>query len=438
MYNKDLMKYVHSFLVVFFIFNFFFLQKKVVFAATVAELQSQIQAKQQESLRLEAENIKLQIQIAETNKEARTLQNAVRVLDTTSKKLSNDISATQNNIGSTELVIEKTTLDITSTESRIEKNKLAIAQALQSIRVNNDKSFIEALLQYETINELWSSVESLGQFQASLKNFSDDLRGLKTNLETQKEEKEQKKQELEVLKTDLVDRNSVIAQNKAAKAKLLTQTKNQEADYKKLLAANIELGRKFQQELFQFESDLKIQIDTSKLPTEQSSSFTWPLSRTVITQRFGRTSDSGRLYVSGTHNGVDFGTSVGSQVKTVGVGVVSGVGNTDDQPGCFSYGRWILIKHPNGLSSLYAHLSASRVTVGDPVTSGQVIGLSGGQPGASGSGFSTGPHLHLGIFATQGVSVQRFSRSNFCKQVSIPIAATNAYLDPLVYLPPLN
>jgi len=432
------MKYVHSFLTALFIFCLLLSPRNVVFAATVAELQAQIQAKQQESARLEAENTKLQVQIAETNKEARTLQNAVKVLDTTSKKLSNDISATQNNIGSTELVIEKTSLDIISTESQIEQNKRAIAQALQNMRVSNDKSFIEALLQYENINELWSSIESLGQFQASLKNASDDLRGLKTNLETQKGEKEQRKQELEVLKIDLVDRNSVIAQNKTAKTKLLTQTKNQEADYKKLLAANIELGKKFQQELFQFESDLRVQIDTSKLPTEQSAAFNWPLSKIVLTQRFGRTSDSGRLYVSGTHNGVDFGTPVGSQIKTVGAGVVSGLGNTDDQPGCFSYGRWILIKHANGLSSLYAHLSAARVTVGDSVTTGQVIGLSGGQPGASGSGYSTGPHLHLGIFATQGVSVQRFTRSNFCKEVSIPIAATNAYLDPLVYLSPLN
>jgi len=432
------MKYVHSFLTALFIFCLLLSPRNVVFAATVAELQAQIQAKQQESARLEAENTKLQVQIAETNKEARTLQNAVKVLDTTSKKLSNDISATQNNIGSTELVIEKTSLDIISTESQIEQNKRAIAQALQNMRVSNDKSFIEALLQYENINELWSSIESLGQFQASLKNASDDLRGLKTNLETQKGEKEQRKKELENLKVDLVDRNSVIAQNKTAKAKLLTQTKNQEADYKKLLAANIELGKKFQQELFQFESDLRVQIDTSKLPTEQSAAFNWPLSKIVLTQRFGRTSDSGRLYVSGTHNGVDFGTPVGSQIKTVGAGVVSGLGNTDDQPGCFSYGRWILIKHANGLSSLYAHLSAARVTVGDSVTTGQVIGLSGGQPGASGSGYSTGPHLHLGIFATQGVSVQRFTRSNFCKDVSIPIAATNAYLDPLVYLSPLN
>lgn len=432
------MKRIHSLLIVFFIFSFLFLPGKVIFAATVAELQAQIQAKQLEKLRLEAENIKLQSQISETNKQAQTLQNAVKVLDTTSKKLSNDISVTQNNIGSTELVIQKTDLDITSTESRIEQNKHAIAQAIQSVRDNNDKSFIEALLQYKNINELWSSIESLGQFQISLKNASDELRGLKTNLEIQKGEKEQKKVELENLKVDLVDRNSVIAQNKTAKANLLTETKNQEANYKKILAANIELGKKFQQELFQFESDLRIQIDTSKLPTEQSASFGLPLSKITITQRFGKTSDSGRLYVSGTHNGIDLGTPVGSQVMSIGSGTVSGYGNTDDQPGCYSYGRWVLIKHTNGLSSLYAHLSAARVSVGDQVTNGQVIGLSGGQPGASGSGYSTGPHLHLGVFATQGVSVQKYSSSNFCKQVSIPIAAINAYLDPILYLPTLN
>ena len=126
---------------------------------------------------------------------------------------------------------------------------------------------------------------------------------------------------------------------------------------------------------------------------------------------------------------------MGTPVKAVLSGIIAGAGNTDEERGCYSYGRWILIKHDNGLSSIYGHLSASRVTVGQRVNTGDVIGLSGGAPGMYGSGYSTGQHLHLGLFATQGVQIKQFIQSHGCKQEFLPIADASAYLDPLAYLP---
>lgn len=163
----------------------------------------------------------------------------------------------------------------------------------------------------------------------------------------------------------------------------------------------------------------------------------WPLDKIFITQRFGRTAGAARLYASGSHNGVDFRAPQGTRVLTMLGGVVEGTGNTDEQRGCYSYGRWILIKHGNGLTSIYSHLSATIVTPGQTVQTGQVIGYSGGTPGLYGSGYSTGPHLHIGLFASQGVSVRQFTQSKGCKQVMVPIADIKAYLDPLAYLPSL-
>ena len=163
----------------------------------------------------------------------------------------------------------------------------------------------------------------------------------------------------------------------------------------------------------------------------------WPVDRINITQRFGITTDSGRLYASGSHNGMDLGIPVGSAVRSARQGVVWGTGNTDEQPGCYSYGRWIMVKHDNGLSTLYSHLSSTIVSSGQAVTKGQTIGYSGGTPGAYGSGYSTGPHLHFGLYATQATRLQLYTSSINCKKVVIPMADPKAYLDPLSYLPSL-
>ncbi len=405
-------------------------------ALTTEELQTQIQKKQQEKAALDAENKKLQAQIDVANAQAKTLQGAVKALDTTAKKLQNDLKVTTNKIDTTKLTIQDLGIKISETEQTVEENKKAMEETLRSIHQIDNASLIQTLLQYKNINELWSAVESLHQFQTLVKQKTDELNSLNEKLQNQKSQNEDQNKSLVNLKSELSTKKTIVDQNKQAKNTLLVQTKNQESLYEKQLKANIEKGKQFEQELFQFESQLSIQLDKSKLPTKKSGALDWPVDSPVLTQRFGRTSDSGRLYVSGTHNGVDFRASVGTIVKSVGDGKVVGMGNTDDQSGCYSYGRWLLIEHTNGLSSLYAHLSAYRVTMGQNVSTGDVVAYSGGQPGMQGAGYSTGPHLHLGLFASQGVRVGKYTSSKFCKNVSIPIVeGLNAYLDPLAYLP---
>ncbi|HRH12500.1 MAG TPA: peptidoglycan DD-metalloendopeptidase family protein, partial [Bacteroidia bacterium] len=55
------------------------------------------------------------------------------------------------------------------------------------------------------------------------------------------------------------------------------------------------------------------------------------------------------------------------------------------------FGNLVILMHPNGLETVYAHLSRIKVKTGDVVLSGQVIGLGGS------TGHSTGSHLHLEI-----------------------------------------
>lgn len=90
------------------------------------------------------------------------------------------------------------------------------------------------------------------------------------------------------------------------------------------------------------------------------------------------------------HTAVDFGCHIGTPVIAAASGVVirTALGGYNG-----GYGSVIIISHPNGTQTIYAHLSQINVSVGSRVNQGQIIGATGN------TGRSTGPHLH---FETRG------------------------------------
>ncbi|NDZ65445.1 M23 family metallopeptidase [Streptomyces cyaneofuscatus] len=91
----------------------------------------------------------------------------------------------------------------------------------------------------------------------------------------------------------------------------------------------------------------------------------------------------GALWSSGSHSGVDFRAASGSSVVAVGAGTVVEAGWGG------AYGNNIVLRMTDGTYTQYGHLSSIGVSVGQSVSSGQQIGLSGS------TGNSTGPHLHF-------------------------------------------
>ena len=109
-----------------------------------------------------------------------------------------------------------------------------------------------------------------------------------------------------------------------------------------------------------------------------------PAAGAHISSGFGYRSDP-FLGSAAFHAGLDFKGPVGAPIFAAAGGKVAFVGQ---RPG---YGNCVVIDHGNGLRTRYAHMSAFRTRVGQPVTAGQVIGAVGS------SGRSTGPHLHFEV-----------------------------------------
>jgi len=396
-------------------------------AQSVDELKQNINDHNSKIKKLEEEIKIYEKEIETVGGKAKTLESAVKVLDINQKKIGTEIKKTETDIQKTNLTITSIGGEIGDIESKIELNSTAIAKALSDMRQRDEESLIENFLTNKSIAEILDEYESISQFQQKVRDQSKQLALYKKDLSDKKTITEREQKKLVNLKTGLNDQNQILAINKKEKSTLLANTKNKEAEYKKILAARKAEKERFEKELFEFESQLKIAINPKSYPSPRKGILSWPLDDIYITQRFGRTVDSVRLYRSGTHNGVDFRASRGTPVKAALNGVVVGVGNTDAQKGCYSYGKWILISHPNGLSTLYAHLDLIKVNKDQTVRTGDIIGYSGS------TGYATGPHLHVTVYASQGVKIQRYSSSINCKNVSIPISDVKAYLDPLLY-----
>ena len=86
------------------------------------------------------------------------------------------------------------------------------------------------------------------------------------------------------------------------------------------------------------------------------------------------------------HYGVDWGAPTGRAVRAAMEGSVSYIGN---QGG--GYGKYIILRHPGGFQTLYAHLNGFNVSSGQSIARGEVIGWVGN------TGRSTGAHLHFAI-----------------------------------------
>jgi murein DD-endopeptidase MepM/ murein hydrolase activator NlpD len=404
---------------------------KSVNADQISELQSRIDKRNDEIKNLEKEIAEYQKQITVIGTQVSSLASAIKELELTQKKLEVDIVLTENKIEAKNLEIQKLSGQIVEKEGTILDDKRIISQSFANMSHIDNQSSIEMILSSASFSRAWNALEDLGTLQSGLNTRIKSLREVKTVLESNKLSTERAKRELVLLQNQLNDQRKVVLATAGEKNALLKETKQSESSYKKILADKKALKDAFEKELLEYESQLKLAVDASRLPTPGGGVLSWPTKAVTITQYFGNTefaTANSQIYNGKGHTGIDLRASIGTPIMAAASGTVVGVANTDILPRCFSYGKWIMIKHSNGLSTLYAHLSVQSVATGQEVSRGQVIGYSGN------TGYSTGPHLHFGVYATQGVEIRSFDNSVNCRGVLLPLADFKAYLNPLSYL----
>ena len=125
-------------------------------------------------------------------------------------------------------------------------------------------------------------------------------------------------------------------------------------------------------------SIFKDTVEIQLYDTPKGELWAAPLDKTLQTSGFGYR--WGRF-----HHGIDLNLRMGEPIYSAFDGIIR---ISAYQRG---YGNYVVVRHKNGLETLYGHMSARKVDVGQVIKAGQLIGLGGS------TGWSTGPHLHFEV-----------------------------------------
>lgn len=405
---------------------FCFVFPNTIHAETEESIRNQIQATNNQIQALDREIKKYQDQISQTSTEKTSLAKIIKELTLTRTKLVKEKEQTEKKIKATGLVIGALSTNITKQEKVIETSEETLARMLNELYRRDATTIVERVLSEDSLYDASREYNDIVAMNEDIHNHIKKVEVEKNALVVTKTIKEGEQKNLNELKKTLTQKQQVVEVTTKEKDTLLKETQNKESAYKKLLADTQKRKEAFEKEIDDYEAKLVFILNKKTIPKEGSSPLTWPVSSVLVTSRYGPR--WGRF-----HYGIDFRAAVGTKIMAMGTGTVLGTGDTDIACKGASFGKWVFIKYDNGLSSTYGHLSVISAKNGDRVEAGDVVGLSGN------TGSSTGPHLHVAVYASEGVNVATVpSKSCGGKVFTQPIAALSAYLDPALYLPPIT
>lgn len=371
-------------------------------AATIEELRSFIEQKNQEIKRLEEEARRYRDEIISTQKASKTLKDELQRIERIIKQFKQDIVVIERKIEKKGLEIKTLALEVLEKEYSIRNLRNGLAGLVQSFSERDQQSLVEIMLVHNAFSDFFRQIDYSALAERKIIGALDSLRSLKKELEIKQADAEDKKEELEDLSISLRDQKKLQEGVKQDRNNLLLVTKNQETRYQALLRETEKKQESILRDIEGLEEALRKLVDSDSLPKAREGFLRWPADGR-ISQGYGETpftkSSKGRHFYK-FHNGVDIVALFGAPIYAADNGLVKAVGNTDQFCPRGAYGKYILIDHKNNLATMYAHLSLIKVAGGQEVKRGDIIGYMGN------SGLSTGPHLHFTLYDARTVEIK--------------------------------
>lgn len=383
-----------QFLITALALAFNFLMPTGVTAVVPSDLQNAISEKARQLQEINQQIQEQQKNLEETEEKGRSLKNEL-------KRIDQNIGQLSLNLKSSELTIEKLGLEADSLQSEIERTNEKIAakkegidRTLKAIQQKDAETLLVIFLKNKSLSESLAEAEDLGELGNALAGDIKELAGFREELKEKLDLAAGKKTKAEGEKRLLQSRRSIVEEQKQDRQELLTKTKNQEKVYQQTLSELEKTQAAIAEEVEALEAQLRLQIDPQSLPLARPGVLEWPV-RGRLSQGYGATAFARRGGYRGRwHNGIDISGLIGTPVLAAGDGTVINFGDQDKACRRGAYGKYVVVRHYNNLTTLYAHLSRLReeLTVGTAVKGGELIGYMGN------TGYSRGSHLHFTVY----------------------------------------
>jgi murein DD-endopeptidase MepM/ murein hydrolase activator NlpD len=362
------------------------------------QLEAQVQAKSKE---LDAINQQLSTTKAslDTTKQQRlTLQQQINTLNNNIKTLNLGIQSDALTSQQLQLQIQGLSYDIQDINSSIGVKRTAIESILKEFQKNDTENgnLLALFIKKGSLADGVLEAQTLQDLQSQLATDIDNLKGLHDQYNGKLQESSTKKTQVIAHQADLQNKKAIVQDQTTERQTILTTTKNQESIYQKQLADLQKQQQQIASDIEALDSVLRSKIDPSSLPPLIPGVLLIPIqgdTKSSMTQGYGSTDFAKNGYQGHWHNGIDLAASIGTPVLAAESGTIVATGNQDAYCPKGAYGRFVVINHTDGLTTLYGHLSRISVQKGDIVKRGQVIGYSGQ------TGYATGPHLHFTVYA---------------------------------------
>ncbi|MBU4216885.1 peptidoglycan DD-metalloendopeptidase family protein [Candidatus Parcubacteria bacterium] len=329
--------------------------------------------------------------IKKAQAEKSSLSSQLAILDNRLAKAQLDIEIIESKINEMELEMQKTNIEIDTKNKEIAKEKEHVANVFKMMQKKDGVTTLEVLLLNNSLSDFLSQVKYLENINEGISESISNLQKLTRQLERQKEDLTQKNVKLTALKNELTDNRNKVTAEVENKSFVLVQVGNSENEFQRLLAKSKKEQENANAEIASMEKLMRAKLaklDGKKLEMNPNG-LVWPVPRNTITAYFHDPDYPFRNIFE--HPAVDIRAGQGTPLKAAASGYVGRA--KYGAKGSYGY---IMLIHGDGLSTVYGHASRITVQEDDYVTQGQIIGYSGGMPGADGSGgLTTGAHLHF-------------------------------------------
>ncbi|MBP1757146.1 MAG: Murein DD-endopeptidase MepM and murein hydrolase activator NlpD, containing LysM domain [Firmicutes bacterium] len=274
-------------------------------------------------------------------------------------------------------------------EDRLTAKRAQYVQRMQIMYEHQQHSLLEIFLESGSVQGFFTTLQIMSIVEDADQQMIEDLQAATDEATQAKDAANQKAEEMKVVVAKIEDDLAKIKANANAVASDLKEVAADLAAQEKAEDALNQEAERIGSVIYQLQQKLAAENAARKA----GGGWTWPVpGNTTITSAFGWRIHPVYHYKK-FHSGIDISAPLGTKVVAARSGTVLLVSAPVQgrNYGGWGYGNYIVIDHGDGKASLYGHLKQTKVSVGDEVNAGDLIGLVGS------TGTSTGPHLHFEV-----------------------------------------